>query len=130
MLEGVATVQQQDPCSSVGSSLSPLWDSPSLLCGILVSLWDPLSAVGSSLHCGMDSCFSASQEQSTPDRTPPRSPGSTTFMTYPEEQKNFLAERIKLWDIFRFNKLSGGGKGKSGFFSCVFSNIKITERFL
>lgn len=79
------------------------------------------AAAGCSLLCiqGM--------EQASPDPTMWLS--STTFITYPKQRRTFLAERIKLWDIFRFNKLSGG-VGRSGFFSCVFSNVKITEHFM
>lgn len=86
-----------DAHSSVGSLLPseilPLgWDPPSpveslLLCGMLIPLWDPPSP--------------ASQEQSKPDRTPQRSPGGTTFKTYPKVQRSFLAERIKALGYFQ-----------------------------
>lgn len=54
-------------------------------------------------------------------------PLCATSIADPTQQRNFLAERTKLWDIFRFNKLSRG-QGKIRISQlCVFKHENYGE---
>lgn len=108
--------------SAAGSSLlcgilAPLWDSPSLLCGILAPLCD-----GSLLLC------IPGTEQARQD--PTAQPRRHNFHDLPKKSRETFWQRELSFGIFSDLISSVGGKGRSEFFSCVFSNIKITERFL
>lgn len=105
------------PQCTIAKKLSPSWWKGTAT----AQRQDAHCSAGCSAGCSL--LRVQGMEQASRDPTTQLS--DTTFITYSKQQRNFLAERIKLWDIFRFNKLSGG-LGKNQDFSIVcFQTLKL-----